>query len=348
MISADSEVEPFPEWDLQPRKETGSASLVSKNPTYDGRGVIIAIFDSGVDPAAGGMQVTTDGKPKLIDRLDGSGSGDVDTSKVVDSKLAEGNRTITGLSGRTLIIPKDWKNPTDKWHVGVKNAFDLYPRGLKDRIIHERQEKIWDPEHKICQANAVKKQQAKPDGDIDKEENNVSLFEKLIKENNDVEVEMAEALDKKFKDNSVLHWLSDCGPVYDCVVYNTGAGLRACIDTSETGDLSQALNLGIYRETLEWGTLSSGDQVSVSVNIWDNGNLLEIVRYPSEVNSQLLIIILSACPAVMALTSPVLRPQISRKILTGTEWRPGRKLFPSPLVTGDWAAWRLGRLSAEQ
>merc|ERR1712001_64095 len=103
-------MEPFPAWVLQPRKETGASSFVSKNPEYDGRGTIIAILDSGVDPAAGGLQVTSDGKPKLLDRLDGSGAGDVDTSKVVESKLLEGERTIEGLTGRTLVIPKDWKN----------------------------------------------------------------------------------------------------------------------------------------------------------------------------------------------------------------------------------------------
>ena len=84
---APMECDQFPEWALQPRRETGAASFVAKNPNFDGRGVIIAIFDSGVDPAANGLQVTSDGKPKLIDRIDGSGAGDVDTSKVVESKV---------------------------------------------------------------------------------------------------------------------------------------------------------------------------------------------------------------------------------------------------------------------
>lgn len=47
----------FPSSALCPKKETGVPTFLTKNPTFDGRGTIIAIFDSGVDPGAPGLRV---------------------------------------------------------------------------------------------------------------------------------------------------------------------------------------------------------------------------------------------------------------------------------------------------
>lgn len=74
---------------------------------------MVAIFDTGVDPAAVGLQVTTDGKPKVIDIVDGSGSGDVDTSKVVEVAADSASpHEIIGLYDKRLTINPAWTNPT--------------------------------------------------------------------------------------------------------------------------------------------------------------------------------------------------------------------------------------------
>ena len=58
-----------------------------------------------MDPNAGGMQVTSDGKRKVIDRIDASGAGDVDTSKTVEA--ANGELKGKGfLGGATPPIPR--------------------------------------------------------------------------------------------------------------------------------------------------------------------------------------------------------------------------------------------------
>lgn len=69
----------------------------------------------------------------MIDIVDCTGGGDVDTSKVVKPTTEDGKKVIEGLSGRKLILG-DWTNPTDEYRVGLKRAYELFPTELTKRI----------------------------------------------------------------------------------------------------------------------------------------------------------------------------------------------------------------------
>nr|AFN53634.1 tripeptidyl peptidase II [Linum usitatissimum] len=111
---------------LMPKKEIGADRFIEAHPEYDGRGVIIAIFDSGMDPAAAGLQVTTDGKPKVLDVIDCTGSGDIDTSKVVK---ADADGCIRGASEDVNLkrIREDLQNKVDILRKQADNYDDKGP-----------------------------------------------------------------------------------------------------------------------------------------------------------------------------------------------------------------------------
>ncbi|MGY8671977.1 MAG: hypothetical protein ACKVHO_05230, partial [Verrucomicrobiia bacterium] len=139
VVSAYAAANSFPTLGIMPKEEVGALRFLEKHPEYDGRSVVVAIFDTGVDPGAEGLQLTSDGKPKIIDIIDGSGSGDVDTSTVVKAKDGQ----ITGLTGRTLKLNPDWKPAQEEFHIGIKRAFELYPGKLVTRVKAKRRED-WD------------------------------------------------------------------------------------------------------------------------------------------------------------------------------------------------------------
>ncbi|KAG7310304.1 hypothetical protein JYU34_003059 [Plutella xylostella] len=254
----------FPVWGLMPKKETGVVSFLNKNPNYDGRGTVIAILDSGVDPAADGLKLTSTGETKVIERFDCSGCGDVDTSTVI-TKVVDG--CITGLTGRQLTIPESWKNPSGEWRVGVLYPYSLYPGKLKERVQEHRKTHQWDVGHKPAFAAANKALQ-----DFETENASspgpLSPELKLQREELEARVEALQAANRKH---------SDVGPACDTVLFHDGAVWRACIDTSESGDLSSGPLLGEYSVTHEHTHLTPLDEMTVSINVHNEGNVLEVV-----------------------------------------------------------------------
>ncbi|GJQ85876.1 hypothetical protein Trydic_g15333 [Trypoxylus dichotomus] len=249
----------YPVWALLPKRETGVNNFLEKYPEYDGRGIIIAIFDSGVDPGAPGLQRTSDGKIKVIERFDCSGCGDVDTSITVTPR----DGFIIGLSGKKLKIPETWTNPTNNYRIGVKRVFDLYPENLRERYMKENKEANWNNQHKaaLAQANLSLSK-------LDSSSTDFGEFQKLAKEDCENTVEILNNFEKKY---------NDLGPVYDCVLFHDGTKWVACVDTTEKGNLGECTLLGEYSITHEYARLTDMDSLNYSINVHNGGNILELV-----------------------------------------------------------------------
>jgi tripeptidyl-peptidase-2 len=236
---------------LLPKVTTQAQSFVEKNPDWDGRGVIIGVLDTGVDPGAAGLGVTSDGRPKVIDVIDCTGSGDV---KMTESKPSTEEGVIVGVGGKKLTLNKGWKNPSGKWNVGMKRVFELYPSSLKKRVESERK-KEWNKLHKAAQLKLQK-----------------ALAGKSDKPEADSDEALALAELERMEKNT-----TDPGPVLDCVTWFDGEHWQAAVDTSATGDMSNLESMANYSLSRQFRRFSDVDNFNFCVNIFDEGSILSIV-----------------------------------------------------------------------
>jgi subtilisin family serine protease len=113
---------------LMPLDATGINAFRRAHPTDDGRGVLIAVLDGGIDPSVPGLQRTTSGMRKLLDLRDLSGEGRVVLAPVNPSggdTIRIGGRTLAGFGrvGRLSVGP---------FYGGVLREADLGPQPAAD------------------------------------------------------------------------------------------------------------------------------------------------------------------------------------------------------------------------
>lgn len=210
------------------------------------------------------FQKTSEGKVKVIERFDCSGCGDVITTTIQQPK----DGYLTGLTGRKLKVPLSWQamNKSNNYRLGMKNAFDLYPERLRERMQEEYKEEEWENQHKTALAEAHRhlgKMEAKLAN-----VQNPSDQEKLEKEDLEQKVEILVNSDKKY---------TDVGPTYDCILFHDGKKWLCCVDTSEKGELESCPLLGEYSITHEYTSLTPNDHLNFSINVHNNGDILELV-----------------------------------------------------------------------
>ncbi len=256
--SADDPLPRFPTIDLLPKQVTGALEFLAEHPEADGRGITVAIFDTGVDPGAPGLQVTSDGRPKIVDIVDTTGSGDVPMT--VEQKAKEG--TMDGLTGRKLMINPDWKNPQGEFRLGIVRAYDLFPEELIARLNAERL-RDWDRRQDARAADL--RQHIKTWDAEHPKPTAIKLHERTELQSR------LEVLDQARQN------FDDPGPMYDCVTFFDGEQWRAVVDTDEDGDLADETVLTDFHIDRKYGTFSPESQLNFSVNVYDEGRLLSIV-----------------------------------------------------------------------
>ncbi|KAK2077755.1 hypothetical protein QBZ16_004603 [Prototheca wickerhamii] len=260
-----------------PKHDIQATEFLEKHPTYDGRGVVVAIFDTGVDPGAAALAKTPSGEPKIIDVIDCTGSGDVDTSTAVSESdtsgsfeaPSEGPRRLRGVRGNWLALAPDWRARGGTWHVGTKALFELVPKALANTLRGDRR-RAWQEEQRALLAAATReaaafRAEAKPGDDE-------------ARRRRGAELEARVALLLSLADKA-----EDVGPFVDAVVWEDErepGRWWAALDTSELEGgvpLAEFAPMTDFAIARQHATFSPGAACNFATNIYDEGRVLSIV-----------------------------------------------------------------------
>ena len=250
-----------------PKVETGVASLLKSSPEADGRGVLVAVLDTGCDLAAAGLLRTSDGRPKYVNFFDCTGGGDVDTSKVVKRN---DDGTVTGTTGRRLRLGA-WAEGVEEFRVGAVSLYSLLPTSVARRVKAERKAAFSATQH----AAVAEAQRAL----------SLAVGDKAMKQ--DAKVGLKQL-------NELMEQYNDEGPLMDVLLYELpggDGGWRAVIGTGSVPDETvactegdaggvdlSALNpMAPYGDSRDVGDLGFGTAVSYCVQVYEGGDVCCIV-----------------------------------------------------------------------
>lgn len=269
-----------------PKEETNVLDLLKGQPTADGRGVKIAILDTGCDLAAAGLQKTSEGLPKYLDFLDCTGDGDIDTSAEATIPAANETKVIKGKSGRNLTLGEWAPNSGSKVRLGSISLFDVIPRSVRSRLLRERKE-TFVTEHRQLIAQIQKtldESQSKIDScaaakttekDTSENDKDKKADEKtqLIKQRNDAETLLGQY-------QGMLESYDDAGPYMDVVLFQDeedGDDFKAVIDIKADGNLTESIPFSAFAKKRQMGEFGFGSAVTFCIQVYDEGKTLSIV-----------------------------------------------------------------------
>jgi subtilisin family serine protease len=138
-----------------PKDDLGVSAFQRERPEADGRGVTVAVLDTGLDLLHPALQRTPDGKAKIIDFHDATNAGEVET--IVKATPKDGS--LIGLSGRRLRLGPDAPGEV---RIGLVRSTVVYPKGLLRRLRRERKEDRAHEQRLACDRAAGGKEPKAP------------------------------------------------------------------------------------------------------------------------------------------------------------------------------------------
>ncbi len=223
-----------------PKQDLGVEAFLAAHPEFDGRGIRVAILDTGIDPGHPFLQTTPDGRRKLVDWYDATTDGRVDTTL----RASASNGTLLGLSGRRLALGAHAAAGRE-YRIGRVGA-EFLPAELRQRILDERETR-WQESRRVWQ-EAHARLQARGDS---LDETNAAQME--TKRNGE-----------SFRDS---------GPCWDLVAWQDGdASWRVALDTDEDGDLGEEPALRGFRESGDWQVLGEESLLHYAVSVEKGGD----------------------------------------------------------------------------
>lgn len=292
--------EPFPLAGLLPKESTEALTFLKKYPHFDGRNVRVAILDTGVDPAAIGLN----GKGKVVDVIDCTGAGDIplQTINPLSTSGSSGDNVLefkSPVTGRLIRLSSKLTNPTSVWKVGFKRAYDLWPKELTTRRAEQRK-KAFLISHQalLCSAQAELNRLENPvksskdtaeatENEADKQKETDSA--KVSKEEIKARIQVLKDFASSYQDQ---------GPLIEVIVFHNGKNWYAVVGGGEgdthdsasgqptdvlrplgeqTLDLTNVEPITDFRIDHQWQSFGQQDLLTYTVNIEDDGNLLSLV-----------------------------------------------------------------------
>jgi tripeptidyl-peptidase II len=217
-----------------PKEDLGVRAFLEAHPEYDGRGIRVAILDTGIDPGHPFLQRSSTGGRKIVDWYDATTDGRL---QIQHTSKPQGT-LLMGLSGRVLELGRHYVPGASYGMIRLDQ--DWLPDDLEGRLQADRRAD-W-------QKGKQQWHDDKAAGALASTETDLAAAERA----HDYE---------KFVDD---------GPVWDLLVFEKDGTRYVVVDNDRDGNLDEEPALASFRESGDWATL--GDEALMNYAVGFEGD----------------------------------------------------------------------------